>query len=67
MGLVDEAYFFYAPKIIGGKDAHPAIGGTGSSKASDAAVIEHIKQKKLGDDWLVTGTVSGHLESLWSR
>lgn len=65
--LVDEAFFFYAPRIIGGVDARPAVGGRGRARASEAPVLDHWKQKKLDDNWMISGVVSGRLSSLWSR
>jgi len=57
-GLVDKIYFFFAPKILGGRDSRPMIGGLGFAKMSDALKLRDMKIKKLGEDFLVTGYIS---------
>lgn len=54
-GFVDEAFFFYAPKIIGGVGALTAIGGTGVDTPSRAHRLHHLEVKRLGPDILVHG------------
>jgi len=57
-GLVDKIYFFFAPKILGGRDSRPMIGGLGFAKMSNALKLRDMKIKKLGEDFLVTGYIS---------
>jgi len=63
--LVDEAFFYYAPMVIGGEDARPAIGGSGSVEIGTAKRLSHVKHHKLGDNWLVSGLVTD-IDSFWS-
>ncbi len=56
--LVDEAFFFFAPLVIGGTKALGAIGGPGVEKVHDAPRLHGITHRRLGDNWLVTGIVS---------
>lgn len=63
--VVDEAFFYYAPMIIGGKDARPAIGGSGSVEIGTAKRLSKVKLRKLGDNWLVRGLVTD-IDSFWS-
>jgi len=63
--LVDEAFFYYAPMIIGGKDALPAIGGSGAVDVGRATRLSKIQHRKLGDNWLVRGLVTD-IDSFWS-
>jgi diaminohydroxyphosphoribosylaminopyrimidine deaminase/5-amino-6-(5-phosphoribosylamino)uracil reductase len=53
--LADKLTFFIAPKIIGGRDAVPAIGGWGCEGLSDALELRDVELVKRGADWEVTG------------
>ena len=50
--LVDEAYIFTAPKLIGGRDAPTAYGGTGAAQINDSPAIHLTQTRRLGDDVL---------------
>ncbi len=63
--FVDEAFFYYAPIIIGGKDARPAIGGSGAVDVERATRLSKVQHRKLGDNWLVHGLVT-NIDSFWS-
>jgi diaminohydroxyphosphoribosylaminopyrimidine deaminase/5-amino-6-(5-phosphoribosylamino)uracil reductase len=63
--LVDEAFFYYAPMVIGGKDARPAIGGSGAVDVGRATRLSKVQHHKLGDNWLVRGLVT-NIDSFWS-
>lgn len=56
-GIVDKVMFFIAPKIIGGKDSYPAVGGKTFKKLSEAYKITNLKIKRLGEDILIEGRV----------
>ncbi len=62
--LVDEAFFFFAPLVIGGTKALGAIGGPGVERVDDAPRLHGVTHRRLGDNWLITGLVSD-LEALW--
>ncbi len=64
--LVDEAFFFFAPLIIGGTGAKPAIGGMGTDVLTNAKRLKGVTITHLGDNWLVRGIISD-LDSLWSK
>ncbi len=53
--LADKVTFFIAPKIIGGREAIPAIGGLGCERLSDALELRDVEVVRRGDDWEVTG------------
>lgn len=53
--IVDKIMFFIAPKIIGGKDSFPAVGGKTFKRLKDAHNITDVKVKKIGDDILIEG------------
>jgi len=63
--LVDEAFFYYAPIVIGGKNARPAIGGSGAIDVGEATGLSKVQHRKLGDNWLVRGLVT-NIDSFWS-
>ncbi|MCK4605626.1 MAG: dihydrofolate reductase family protein, partial [Deltaproteobacteria bacterium] len=63
--FVDEAFFYYAPMVIGGKDARPAIGGSGAENVERATRLSKVRHRKLGDNWLVRGLVT-NIGSFWS-
>lgn len=54
-GIVDKLVFFIAPKIIGGKNSIPVIGGSFFRRLEDAYKIKDIKIKKVGDDFMIEG------------
>ncbi len=53
--IVDKAYVFIAPKIIGGKDALSPIGGKGVSFIKDAYQLENITLHPFDQDIMVEG------------
>jgi diaminohydroxyphosphoribosylaminopyrimidine deaminase/5-amino-6-(5-phosphoribosylamino)uracil reductase len=52
-GIVDRLYLFIAPKLIGGKDAKPVIGGKGIEKMSQAVPLSKPKVRRIGEDLLL--------------
>lgn len=54
-GVVDKVVFFIAPKIIGGKDSIPAIGGKEFQRLEDAFLLRDMKVKRVGQDLMVEG------------
>ncbi|MFB6290552.1 MAG: bifunctional diaminohydroxyphosphoribosylaminopyrimidine deaminase/5-amino-6-(5-phosphoribosylamino)uracil reductase RibD [Candidatus Bipolaricaulia bacterium] len=53
--LVDKVRFFYSPKIVGGREAIPAIGGEGRATMRDGIEIEELKIERIGDDLSLVG------------
>lgn len=58
-GVVDKVMFFYAPKIIGGRESCPSVAGIGAARLEDAWRLHGLSVKKVGEDILVTGYVNG--------
>jgi diaminohydroxyphosphoribosylaminopyrimidine deaminase/5-amino-6-(5-phosphoribosylamino)uracil reductase len=56
-GIVDKVMFFIAPKIVGGKDSFPAVGGKSFRKLEDAYKIRDIKTRQIGEDILIEGYI----------
>lgn len=56
-GFVDKVVFFYAPKIIGGKNASNLIAGKGVDFLKDAYRIDVTSVRRLKEDICVEGYV----------
>ena len=56
-GLVDKVALFYAPMLIGGRDAPVLIGGTGIATLDDAIALTRITTTRFGDDLLIEARV----------
>ena len=54
-GIVDKVAFFVAPKILGGRDSRPAVGGHSPSVMADALPLTDTCVRRIGDDFLLTG------------
>ena len=55
--LVDEVYFFIAPKIVGGKEAKTPVAGIGILNLQEALALKDIQIEKLEEDILIIGRV----------
>lgn len=55
--IVDRVMFFIAPKIIGGRESFPAVGGSFFKKLESAYRLEDLKVSRVGKDILVEGRV----------
>lgn len=54
-GLVDEVYWFTAPKIIGGRAAVASVGGNGIARLKDAVSLSGVTCTPVGGDYLFHG------------
>lgn len=55
-GLAHRLAFFYAPKIIGGRAAFPAVAGRGAGDWREVVRLKNPVWKSLGEDlWLTAG------------
>lgn len=63
-GLVDRAYVFIAPKILGGSKSMTAVGGKGVNRIADALALQSVKIQQLGPDILISGMVGSWV---WNR
>ena len=57
-GAVDKVAFFVAPKILGGRDSRPVVGGDTAGALAEALPLEGLTTRRLGDDLLITGYVT---------
>lgn len=56
--LTQRIAFFYAPKIIGGRNSRKGVAGDGLENLADKITLEEVEWLKLGDDLLLTARVS---------
>jgi diaminohydroxyphosphoribosylaminopyrimidine deaminase / 5-amino-6-(5-phosphoribosylamino)uracil reductase len=57
-GLAQRVAFFYAPKILGGRDSRKAVAGEGVLSLSEAIQLCDVEWRKLGEDLLMTARVA---------
>ena len=53
--LVNQFYFFYAPKILGGQRAPGMVGGHGIVHLGEAHIARDLSVRRVGGDLLVSG------------
>jgi diaminohydroxyphosphoribosylaminopyrimidine deaminase/5-amino-6-(5-phosphoribosylamino)uracil reductase len=49
-GIVDKVFFYYAPKIFGGVESLPVVGGTGRRRKSDAILLHDLRVQAVATD-----------------
>jgi diaminohydroxyphosphoribosylaminopyrimidine deaminase/5-amino-6-(5-phosphoribosylamino)uracil reductase len=54
-GIVDKAIFYIAPKIIGGKESFPAVGGAIFRRLDNAYRMARTEVRRVGDDIVIEG------------
>ena len=57
-GLTHRIAFFYAPKILGGRDSRKAVAGDGAKSLANALQLQDVEWKRLGPDLLLTACVA---------
>ena len=60
-GLAQRVAFFYAPKILGGRDSRKAVAGEGASSLAEVIQLRDVEWKRLGLDWLLTARLESKL------
>ena len=58
-GLAQRIAFFYAPKILGGRDSRPAVAGLGALAMDQTLGLSQVQWRRLGPDWLLTAELEG--------
>jgi len=56
-GLAQRVAFFYAPKILGGRDARKAVAGEGAGSLREVVQLGEVEWRKLGKDLLLSARV----------
>jgi diaminohydroxyphosphoribosylaminopyrimidine deaminase/5-amino-6-(5-phosphoribosylamino)uracil reductase len=57
-GFAHRVVFFYAPKILGGRDARKAVAGVGARSLAEALTLREIEWQRVGEDLTMTALVS---------
>ena len=57
-GLAHRVAFFYAPKILGGRDSLKAVAGDGAKGLAGALQLHDLEWKQVGPDLLLTARVT---------
>ncbi|MBI5773644.1 MAG: bifunctional diaminohydroxyphosphoribosylaminopyrimidine deaminase/5-amino-6-(5-phosphoribosylamino)uracil reductase RibD [Verrucomicrobia bacterium] len=56
-GLAQRVAFFYAPKILGGRDSRKAVAGEGATNLNEITQLRDVEWRRLGEDLLLTARV----------
>ena len=56
-GLAQRVAFFYAPKILGGRDSRRAVAGQGARTLAESLSLTDLEWRRLGSDWLLSAQV----------
>ena len=57
-GRAQRIAFFYAPKILGGRDAKPGVGGNGIGRIEDKISLREVAWRRLGPDLHLTALLA---------
>jgi len=57
-GFARRIAFFYAPKVLGGRDSLKAVAGEGAKNLAEARQLHDMEWKRLGPDLLLTARVA---------
>ncbi len=58
-GLAQRVAFFYAPKILGGREALKAVAGEGATCLQEVLQLQDCVWRQLGEDLFLTARVQG--------
>jgi diaminohydroxyphosphoribosylaminopyrimidine deaminase/5-amino-6-(5-phosphoribosylamino)uracil reductase len=56
-GLAQRVAFFYAPKILGGRDSRKGVAGDGAKSLNEIVQLREVEWRRLGEDLLLTARV----------
>jgi diaminohydroxyphosphoribosylaminopyrimidine deaminase/5-amino-6-(5-phosphoribosylamino)uracil reductase len=56
-GLAQRVAFFYAPRILGGRDSRRAVAGEGAGTLAECLRLTDLEWRRLGADWLLSARV----------
>ena len=54
-GIVDKVEFHIAPKILGGRDSRPVIGGDNPLTLAESLALKNIAIERAGEDIIIVG------------
>jgi diaminohydroxyphosphoribosylaminopyrimidine deaminase / 5-amino-6-(5-phosphoribosylamino)uracil reductase len=53
--LADDCYFFYAPKILGDREAIPMVQGISRNRMAEALPLYDLRVRRFGNDVMLSG------------
>ena len=56
-GLAQRVAFFYAPKILGGRDSRKGVAGEGVKSLSEVIQLREVEWRRLGEDLFLTARI----------
>jgi diaminohydroxyphosphoribosylaminopyrimidine deaminase/5-amino-6-(5-phosphoribosylamino)uracil reductase len=56
--LAQRVAFFYAPKVLGGRDSRKAVAGEGARSLNEGLDLTEVRWRRLGTDWLLQARVT---------
>ncbi len=56
-GVVDKVIVFIAPRMIGGKDSYPAVGGKAFRRLEEAYRLRDVSVRRVGEDIMIEGYI----------
>jgi len=57
-GFTHRVVFFYAPKILGGRDARKAVAGDGARSLDEILTLREVEWRRIGADLMMTALVA---------
>ena len=57
-GLAHRVAFFYAPKLLGGRDSLKGVAGQGARTLAETVNLTELEWRRLEPDWLLTARVA---------
>lgn len=58
-GIVDKVEFHIAPKILGGRNSRPVVGGDNPSDLAESFNLQKTRMRKIGNDFCIIGYLEG--------
>jgi diaminohydroxyphosphoribosylaminopyrimidine deaminase / 5-amino-6-(5-phosphoribosylamino)uracil reductase len=56
-GLAQRVAFFYAPKILGGRDSRRGVAGEGARRLTDLIELRDVEWRRVGEDLMLSARV----------
>ena len=56
-GFAQRVAFFYAPKILGGRDSRKAVAGEGARSLNEILNLSDVEWRRVGEDLMMTARV----------
>ncbi|NJN06180.1 MAG: hypothetical protein HC814_07185 [Rhodobacteraceae bacterium] len=60
--LAHRIAFFYAPKILGGRDSRPGVGGAGAGSLKEALRLRDVEWRRVGPDLMLAARLTARLQ-----